>query len=288
MRRSTKGEGHERRYFYGSVWAVTIAQPVLWLLWKVLPQNTISDVVKLGAFVGILAFVGNLARLGVLPRTRRLCPANSRCRTDDMTAPIDGFKSATLKDLRERWWTDDFTEFLAETLRPRPGNRILDVGCGQGLAEVSLGRLHISQVRLVGIDLAVVKVVAALQETSPTPTVGLRGKACQLPFRDAFDSLLVAVLHHIVDEGAVAESPGQSRMPDVCGGARQSARYLSVPTCRREAFALSRQFLARDRRARGRSPIIRPEAAGTVRGADIDRSTSDVFRLATAYAGAVA
>ena len=74
VRRSTKGEGHERRYFYGSVWAVTIAQPVLWLLWKVLPQNTISDVVKLGVFVGILAFVGNLARLGVLPRTRPIVP----------------------------------------------------------------------------------------------------------------------------------------------------------------------------------------------------------------------
>src|SRR3954470_5032669 len=27
VKRSTKGEGHERRYFYGSVWAVCIAQP---------------------------------------------------------------------------------------------------------------------------------------------------------------------------------------------------------------------------------------------------------------------
>ena len=26
---STQGEGHERRYFYGSVWAVAVAQPVL-------------------------------------------------------------------------------------------------------------------------------------------------------------------------------------------------------------------------------------------------------------------
>jgi hypothetical protein len=34
---STKGEGHERRYFYGSVWAVCWAQPTLWLLWRVLP-----------------------------------------------------------------------------------------------------------------------------------------------------------------------------------------------------------------------------------------------------------
>ena len=36
---STKGEGHERRYFYGSVWAVCIAQPVLWFMWKVLPRS---------------------------------------------------------------------------------------------------------------------------------------------------------------------------------------------------------------------------------------------------------
>jgi len=74
VKRSTKGEGHERRYFYGSVWAVTIAQPVLWLLWKVLPKNTTADVAKLVVFVGILAFVGNLARLGLLPRTRPIVP----------------------------------------------------------------------------------------------------------------------------------------------------------------------------------------------------------------------
>ena len=44
---STKGEGHERRYFYGSVWAVTIAQPVLWFMWRALPRSTTLDVVKL-------------------------------------------------------------------------------------------------------------------------------------------------------------------------------------------------------------------------------------------------
>jgi len=74
VKKSTKGEGHERRYFYGSVWAVTIAQPVLWLLWKVLPRSTAFDVIKLAVFVGILAFVGNLARLGALPRTRPIVP----------------------------------------------------------------------------------------------------------------------------------------------------------------------------------------------------------------------
>ena len=74
VKRSTKGEGHERRYFYGSVWAVAVAQPVLWFLWKLLPQTTAADVTKLLVFVGILVFVGNLARLGVLPRTRPIVP----------------------------------------------------------------------------------------------------------------------------------------------------------------------------------------------------------------------
>ena len=74
MKPSTKGEGHERRYFYGSVWAVCWAQPVLWLLWKVVPRTTLGDVFKLMVFLGILAFVGNLARLGRLPRTRPIVP----------------------------------------------------------------------------------------------------------------------------------------------------------------------------------------------------------------------
>ena len=74
VKASTAGEGHERRYFYGSVWAVTIAQPVLWFLWKALPRSTGFDIFKLVVFVGILAFVGNLARLGLLPRTRPIVP----------------------------------------------------------------------------------------------------------------------------------------------------------------------------------------------------------------------
>jgi hypothetical protein len=74
VKASTKGEGHERRYFYGTVWAVAIAQPVLWLLWKALPQTRPSDTFKLLVFLGILAFVGNQARLGRLPRTRPIVP----------------------------------------------------------------------------------------------------------------------------------------------------------------------------------------------------------------------
>ena len=74
VKASTQGEGHERRYFYGSVWAVCIAQPVLWILWKGLPQTRAADALKLVVFIAILAFVGNLARRGLLPRTRPIVP----------------------------------------------------------------------------------------------------------------------------------------------------------------------------------------------------------------------
>lgn len=71
---STKGEGHERRYFYGTVWAMCIAQPLLWLMWYVVPRTRVGDSIKLTIFVGVLAFAGNLARLGRLPRTRPIVP----------------------------------------------------------------------------------------------------------------------------------------------------------------------------------------------------------------------
>ena len=74
VRRSTQGEGHERRYFYGTVWAVCIAQPILWLLWKVLPRTRTADTLKLAVFLGVLAYIGNLARRGRLPRTRPIVP----------------------------------------------------------------------------------------------------------------------------------------------------------------------------------------------------------------------
>ena len=69
-RASTRGEGYERRYFYGTVWAVATAHPVLWLAWRALPQTRGYDAVKLIIFAGLLAGVGTLAWFGRLPRTR--------------------------------------------------------------------------------------------------------------------------------------------------------------------------------------------------------------------------
>ncbi len=74
VKTSTRGEGQERRYFYGAVWASCVAQPVLGILWKLLPHTRAADVVKLAVFTGLLAFCGVLARRGLLPRTRPILP----------------------------------------------------------------------------------------------------------------------------------------------------------------------------------------------------------------------
>ena len=75
--RSTQGEGTERRYFYGSVWAVTVAQTLLLALWKTLPQTQAASAAKLAVFVGALLMMGLATYRGALPRTRPILPGES-------------------------------------------------------------------------------------------------------------------------------------------------------------------------------------------------------------------
>jgi SAM-dependent methyltransferase len=190
------------------------------------------------------------------PRTSNLEPSIIAVR---MAASIDTLTSPTLKHLREEWWDETFTDFLSDTLKPRPGNRILDVGCGEGQAEVAIGRLQISQVRLVGVDLVLSKVVAASRETAShnQRVVFAAGDACRLPFRTgAFDSVYsVAVLQHVHDlRAAVAEfarvtAPrGRIVAVEPDNGARYG--FSSTPAGRR-AFELSAQFFVALDGARG-------------------------------------
>ena len=72
--RSTKREGIERRYFYGTVWSVTIAQTLLLILWKALPLTRTGSAVKLAVYAGMLAAMGAAAYNGLLPRTRPILP----------------------------------------------------------------------------------------------------------------------------------------------------------------------------------------------------------------------
>lgn len=75
VRQSTKGEGIERRYFYGAVWAVTLGQTVLMIAWKLLPpRHHWADVAKLALYTAVLTIVSVLAGMGMLPRTRPILP----------------------------------------------------------------------------------------------------------------------------------------------------------------------------------------------------------------------
>jgi ubiquinone/menaquinone biosynthesis C-methylase UbiE len=185
--------------------------------------------------------------------------------------PIDALISPTLKYVREGWWNAEFTEFLVETLHPRPGNRILDVGCGEGLAEVSIGHLHISQVRQVGIDLIESKAVAARHEAAAH---NLRasfaaGDAVRLPFAaDVFDAVYcVAVLQHVPDlDAAIGEMARVTRRGGriVAVEPDNSARYgySSIPEGARAFAAAARFFTARAAaRGDGPEPAVGPKLA---------------------------
>ena len=74
VRRSTKNEGVERRYFYAAVWAIPLAQVLLLILWKALPRTHAADIIKLLAFLLVLLSFGAAAAFGILPRTRPILP----------------------------------------------------------------------------------------------------------------------------------------------------------------------------------------------------------------------
>jgi hypothetical protein len=71
---SVQYEGYERRVFYGAVWTVTLAQTVLWGLWKLLPRGPAADAAMLVVFAALMTLVGWLAYRGYLPRTRPIVP----------------------------------------------------------------------------------------------------------------------------------------------------------------------------------------------------------------------
>ena len=70
-----------------------------------------------------------------------------------MTRDIDVLTSPALTHLRDRWWDAAFTEFVRDTLRPQPGEHVLEVGCGAGIAELMLGLLQPGGVRYFGVDI---------------------------------------------------------------------------------------------------------------------------------------
>ena len=213
-----------------------------------------------------------------------------------MAASIDALTSPALKYLRERWWNDDFTDFLAETLRPRPGNRILDVGCGEGTAEIRIGRLHVSQIRMVGVDLMIERVMVARHQTAGhnQRVAYATADACHLPFRDgAFDSTFcVAVLQHIADvEAAVAEfarvTRAGGRVLAVEPDNRARYSYAATPAGVR-AFETSARFFSALASARGEKTdaAIGPKLPGLFASHEIEPLNVRLFPVSQTRVGA--
>ena len=212
-----------------------------------------------------------------------------------MARHIDALTAATLKDLREQWWDAEFSEFLQETLRPRPGTRILDVGCGNGMAELALGRLRVSQLRLFAIDRNPARVIQTAAECrSHNYRLGAAAAdVTRLPFNSgAFDAVFcVAVLQHVNDVGrAVAElarvtSPGGRVLtvePD------NSARYwYSSSSLAGDAFAAASRFFASVSRARGDSTdsAVGPRLSAVCAGYGIEPLSVQLFPVSVTHIG---
>jgi SAM-dependent methyltransferase len=212
-----------------------------------------------------------------------------------MAGQLDALVSPTLKCLREQWWDPNFAEFLRETLRPRPGTRILDVGCGEGTATLSLGRLQISQVALFAIDRRLERVKQTFASASGH---NIRVKvaaadAGALPFRsDVFDSTFcVAVLQHVREVGqAVAElarvtKPGGRIVaiePD------NAARYwFSSLESGQTAYEQGALFFAEALRTRGdvTDPSVGPKLTSFFAAVGLEPLSVNLFPVSVAQMG---
>jgi SAM-dependent methyltransferase len=212
-----------------------------------------------------------------------------------MAQDIDVLTAPTLKNLRTRWWDDAFTAFVRETVQPRPGRRILDVGCGIGTAEVNLGRLPLTQVTLVGIDHVVERVVEAHASVRShnIRAAFAAADACGLPFSDgAFDSVFcVALLQHIADVGEAVREIARVTRPGgriVAVEPDNSARYFysSSPAGMR-AYELSGQFFSGlIERGDATEPAVGPKLPALFASSGIHLSGVQLFPVSRAQLGA--
>jgi ubiquinone/menaquinone biosynthesis C-methylase UbiE len=215
-----------------------------------------------------------------------------------MIRDVDGLTSATLKHLRERWWDDAFTEFVKDTLQPRPGRRILDVGCGRGTAEVKLSRLRLTQVDLVAVDILVDRVIEAhaAARAHNLNAQFAAADACRLPFADgSFDSVFcVAVLQHIGDvKRAVGEMARVTRPNGriVAVEPDNAARYFySSLVDGREAHEHARRFFSAMAEANGdlSEPSVGPQLPALFAQTGIDPLSVHVFPVSIAHLGSPA
>ena len=97
------------------------------------------------------------------------------------------------------------TDLLLQMLHPKPGERILDVGCGTGVFTQDVLDCGAT---VIGIDLSLPMLEKALIRTRDTDFSGLCGDMCALPFPDnSFDRVFsMTAIEFVADaEKAIAE-----------------------------------------------------------------------------------
>ena len=212
-----------------------------------------------------------------------------------MARHVDALTAATLKDLREQWWDAEFSEFLQDTLRPRPGTRILDVGCGSGTAELALGRLRVSQLRLFAIDRNLTRVVQTASEcrSHNYRLCAAAADVTRLPFiTGAFDATFcVAVLQHVNEVGRAMSELARVTRP----GGRvltvepdNSARYwYSSSPVAVEAFEAATRFFTAVARARGDAtdPAVGPRVSAVCADFGIEPLSVQLFPVSATHIG---
>lgn len=212
-----------------------------------------------------------------------------------MMRQVDALTSATLKHLRDHWWDDIFTGFMRDMVQPRSGQRILDVGCGTGTAEVRLSRLRISQIQVVAVDLIADRVAEA-RATAQAHNIDATfaaADACALPFADAsFDSAFcIAVLQHIRDVPRAVRELARVTRPGgrvVAVEPDNAGRYFySSSQAGQQAYEAAGRFFAALAAARGdrTDPTVGPKLPPLFAESGITPTDVQLFPVSRAQLG---
>jgi SAM-dependent methyltransferase len=213
-----------------------------------------------------------------------------------MPREIDALTSFTLKHLRDRWWDASFTAFLQEALMPRAGERVLDVGCGAGTAELILSALQPGGVHFVGVDLLHQRLRDARRAMRDQDVAAelATADASRLPFAaETFDAAFaVAVLQHVPRPRAVIDHLRRVLRPGgrlVLAEPDNAARYwFSDPASGHEAFARATEFysLVEESAGEDADPSIGPRVPRLLRAAGFEVLAVHLVPVSLTRAGA--
>jgi SAM-dependent methyltransferase len=213
-----------------------------------------------------------------------------------MPRDIDALTSFTLKHLRDRWWDASFTAFLQDALVPQAGERVLDVGCGAGTAELILSALQPGGVHFVGVDLVPARLRdarRAMREQGIAAELAT-ADAARLPFAaESFDAAFaVAVLQHVPKPRAVIDNLRRVLRPGgrlVLAEPDNAARYwFSEPASGHEVFAHATEFYSLVEEAAGddADPSIGPRVPRLLRAAGFEVAAVHLVPVSLTRVGA--